>query len=321
MTQTTTPTTTLPATLDLQVRTLLEMLAQADGTPISDMAPTDARAMYLAMKDAYEVSIGKVEDLTIPGPGGEIALRLYTPVAAGGGALPALVFFHGGGWVIGDLDTHDALCRTLANESGCKVVAVDYRLAPEHRCPAAVEDAYAAICWVENAGASHGIDVNAIGVAGDSAGGNLAAVVCQMAKAKKGPDIRHQLLIYPVTDTKTDTPSYQAFGEGFFLEKRTMEWFIDHYVGPDGDRADPVVAPLNAENLKGLPPAYVVTAGHDVLKDEGAAYARRLEEAGVDVTYVECAGMIHGFFNLQAMVEAARGDVARAAKAVAEALA
>ncbi|MEQ9520742.1 MAG: alpha/beta hydrolase [Parvibaculum sp.] len=320
MTQIPKPTKVLPSTLDPQVKGLLEMLAEAGGTPISQMAPEGARAMYAAMKDAYEVSIGKVEDQVIAGPGGDLPVRLYTPVAAGGGALPALVFFHGGGWVIGDLDTHDALCRTLANESGCKVVAVDYRLAPEHRCPAAAEDAYAAVAWVEEKGSSLGIDVNAIGVAGDSAGGNLAAVVCQMAKAKKGPQIRHQLLIYPVTDTKTDTASYQAFGEGFFLEKQTMDWFIDHYVGPDGDPTDPVVAPLNAEDLSGLPEAYVVTAGHDVLKSEGAAYAERLKEAGVAVTYVDCPGMIHGFFNLQAMVDEARVAVAQAAKAVGKAL-
>lgn len=310
----------LPSTLDPQVKALLEMLAQAGGTPLSEMEPAGARAMYSAMRDAYEVSIGKVEEQMVLGPDGDIPVRIYTPVAAGGGALPGLVFFHGGGWVIGDLETHDALCRTLANESGCKVVAVDYRLAPEHRCPAAAEDAYAVVSWVEEKGTSLGIDVNAIGVAGDSAGGNLAAVVCQMAKAKKGPHIRHQLLIYPVTDTKTDTASYQAFGEGFFLERRTMEWFIDHYVGPDGDRTDPIVAPLNAKSLKGLPPAYVVTAGHDVLKDEGAAYAKRLEEAGVAVTYVDCPTMIHGFFNLQAMVEATRPIIATAAKAVAKAL-
>ncbi|MEQ9145733.1 MAG: alpha/beta hydrolase [Parvibaculaceae bacterium] len=308
-------------TLDPQVKALLDALAEAGGQPIYEMTPAEARAMYVEMKDPLEVPIGKVEDQAIPGPGGDIPVRFYTPVASGGGALPALVYFHGGGWVIGDLETHDALCRTLANESGCKVMAVDYRLAPEHKCPAAVEDAYAAVSWLERNGASVGVDVNAIGVAGDSAGGNLAAVVCQMAKEKKGPSIHHQLLIYPVTDSATDTESYQSFGEGFFLEKKTMEWFFDQYAGPDCDRASPALAPLRARDLSGLPPAYVITAGHDVLRSEGAAYAKALEAAGVEVTYVDYGPMIHGFFNLQAMVEASRPAVSDAAKAVAAALA
>ena len=243
-------------TLDPQVKALLDALAAAGGQPLYEMTPSDARAMYVEMKDPLDVPIGKVEDRSIPGPGGDIPVRLYTPVAAGGGALPALVYFHGGGWVIGDLETHDALCRTLANESGCKVMAVDYRLGPEDQCPAAVEDAYASVEWVERNGASVGIDVNSIGVGGDSAGGNLAAVVCQLAQARKGPTIRHQLLLYPVTDTKTDTGSYQSFGEGFFLEKATMEWFFDQYAGTF-DRTSPLIAPLRAASFAGLPSAYV----------------------------------------------------------------
>jgi len=307
-------------TLDPQVKALLDGMAAAGGSPMSEMSVADARAMYVELKDPLDVPIGKVEDKVAPGPGGDVPVRPYTPVASGGGALPAIVFFHGGGWVIGDLDTHDVLCRTLANESGCKVVAVDYRLAPEHRCPAAVDDCYAAVEWVEKNGPSLGIDVNGIGVAGDSAGGNLAAVVCQLAKVRKGPAIHHQLLIYPVTDTKTDTATYESFGEGFFLEKATMEWFIDHYAGTDFDRADPLIAPLRAQSLSGLPPAYVITAGHDVLKAEGAAYADALKAAGVDVTYIDCPGMIHGFFNLQGMVDASRPVVAAAAVAAGKAL-
>jgi acetyl esterase/lipase len=307
-------------TLDPQVKALLDGMAAAGGAPMSEMSVAEARAMYLELKDPLDVPIGKVEDKAAPGPAGDVPVRLYTPVASGGGALPALVFFHGGGWVIGDLETHDVLCRTLANESGCKVVAVDYRLAPEHNCPAAVDDCYAAVEWVEKNGSSLGIDVNGIGVAGDSAGGNLAAVVCQLAKARKGPSIHYQLLIYPVTDTKTDTASYNSFGEGFFLEKATMEWFIDHYAGSAFDRADPLIAPLRAGDLSGLPPAYVITAGHDVLKAEGAAYADALIAAGVDVTYIDYPGMIHGFFNLQGMVEASRPAVAAAAAAVGKAL-
>lgn len=307
-------------TLDPQVKALLDGLAALDAAPLYEMTPGEARAMYAEMKDPLDVPIGKIEDRSIPGPIGDIPVRLYTPVAGGGSALPVLVYFHGGGWVIGDLETHDALCRTLANESGCKVMAVDYRLGPEDKCPAAVEDAYAAVEWVERNGASVGIDVNSIGVGGDSAGGNLAAIVCQLAQARKGPAIRHQLLLYPVTDTNTDTGSYQSFGEGFFLEKATMEWFFDQYAGTEFDRNSPLLAPLKAASLKELPSAYVVTAGHDVLRDEGAAYATALKAAGVETVYVDYPSMIHGFFNLQAMVDASRPAVVEAAKAVGAAL-
>lgn len=307
-------------TLDSQVKSLLDGMAEQDAPPLHEMTPEEARATYLAMKDPLEAPIGKVEDFSVPGPGGDISVRLYTPVAAGGGALPVLVYFHGGGWVIGDLETHDALCRTLANESGCKVLAVDYRMGPEDQCPAAVEDAYAAVQWVENNGAGVGIDVNSIGVGGDSAGGNLAAIVCQLAQSRKGPAIRHQLLIYPVTDTNTDTGSYQSFGVGFFLEKVTMEWFFDLYVGSAFDRSSPMIAPLKAASFAGLPSAYIVTAGHDVLRDEGAAYAAALKGAGVETAYVDYPGMIHGFFNLQAALDASRGAVSDAAKAVGIAL-
>ncbi len=212
--------------LDPQARAILDALAADPNAPrLIDLPPGEGRQMYRAMAaqlDAQGLPIGKVEELTMPGPGDDIALRIYTPVAAGGGALPALVYYHGGGWVIGDLDTHDALCRSLANESGCKVIAVDYRLAPEHRFPAAVEDAFAAVRWVEANAADIGVDANRIAVAGDSAGGNLAAVVCQLARAERGPQIAFQLLIYPVTDTNTDTDSYRQFATGYSSNAR--EW-------------------------------------------------------------------------------------------------
>lgn len=307
-------------TLDPQVRGLLDAMAAADAQPIYELSPADARAVYAAMKDPIEVPIGKVADATIPGPGGDIPVRFYTPVAAAGGGLPVLVYFHGGGWVIGDLDTHDALCRTLANGSGCKVMAVDYRLAPENPYPAAYDDAYAALCWIEKNGASVNVDVNRIAVAGDSAGGNLAAAVCQRAKAEKGPEISFQLLFYPVTDSKTDTESYGSFGEGYFLERKSMEWFLDCYAGPDLDRTTPGFAPLNATDLKRLPKAYVITAGFDVLKSEGAAYAEALKAAGVETTYIDYPGMIHGFANLQAMIDEARTAVDAAAVALKNAL-
>jgi len=311
--------------LDPQAKALLEQLAANPDAPrMIDLPPAGAREMYRAMAnmlDRQGTPIGKVEDRAIPGPGGDIPVRVYTPVA-GGGKGPALVFYHGGGWVIGDLETHDALCRTLANEAGCKVIAVDYRLAPEHPFPAAIDDAYAAACWVEANASEIDIDPNRIAVAGDSAGGNLAAAVCLRAKAEKGPQIAFQLLIYPVTDAPADTQSYKDFGTGHFLEKESMDWFWNHYVVSAGaDPKHPYAAPLQAESHAGLPPAYVVTAGYDVLRDEGKAYADALKKAGVEVEYVNYEGMIHGFFNLQGVLDVSREAVKAAAKALKEALA
>ncbi|MBX3506720.1 MAG: alpha/beta hydrolase, partial [Parvibaculum sp.] len=215
-----------------------------------------------------------------------------------------------------------ALCRTLANEAGMKVVAVDYRLAPEHPFPAAIDDAYAAVKWVEANASEIGIDPNRIAVAGDSAGGNLAAAVSLRAKAEKGPHIAFQLLIYPVTDAPRTTQSYKDFAAGHMLEAEGMDWFWNHYVLSAGaDPKHPYAAPLHAESLAGLPAAYVVTAGFDVLRDEGKAYAEALKKAGVEVEYVNYEGMIHGFFNMQGVLDVARDAVKAAAKALKDALA
>jgi acetyl esterase len=232
-----------------------------------------------------------------------------------------LVYFHGGGWVIGNPDTHDNLCKALANRSSARVVSVDYRLAPEHRFPAAPEDCYAATCWVAERGAEIGVDGARLAVAGDSAGGNLATVVALMARDRGGPRLRHQVLIYPVTDCDFDTPSYRDNAEGYLLTRDAMRWFWDHYL-PDPDlRTNPYAAPLRAEKLAGLPPATVLTAEYDPLRDEGEAYAARLREAGVPVEATRHHGQIHGFVQLLDVFDAARRAVDELGLALRRALA
>ncbi len=243
-----------------------------------------------------------------------------TPVAAGGDPLPAIVFYHGGGFVLGDLDCYDPICRSLANESGCRVVAVDYRLAPEHPFPAAVEDCFAALKWVENNAAAIGVDANRIAVAGDSAGGNLAAVTALAAKEKGSPSLGFQLLIYPAAAASLDTASAQAYGRGYFLDLPTITWFMKQYA-PKPDANDPRLIPMAAKDVSGLPPAYIVTAGLDPLHDGGQAYAEKLKAAGVKVTHVDYPTMIHAFFNMQNFLPVAREAIAAAAKAVKDAFA
>ncbi|RAY11119.1 alpha/beta hydrolase [Actinomadura craniellae] len=238
----------------------------------------------------------QVADLTVPGPGGEIPVRLYRPEPSGTGPLPALVYFHGGGWVIGDIDSVDATCRELAAGAGCVVLNVGYRLAPEHPFPAAVEDAWAVTADVVARPERYGADPRTVAVAGDSAGGNLAAVTALRAR-DEGLPLAHQLLVYPVTDAAFDTASYAAYGRGHGLDAETMIRFTDLYAA-GADRRDPLLAPLRAPDLGGLAPATVVTAECDVLRDEGDAYATRLAEAGVDVAHRCYAGMVHSFFLL-----------------------
>ncbi len=309
-------------TLHPQIKGLLDQMAADAQPPLWEMGPEGARQLYAALSsitDPTDVPIGKTEDMAFKGPGGEVPVRVYTPVAAGGGALRCLVFFHGGGFVIGDLNTHDALCRQLANEAGCKVVAVDYRLAPEHPFPAAVEDCFAALEWVEANGAQLGIDANCLAVAGDSAGGNLAAVISQLARKKKGgPRICFQLLIYPTTRVMADTQSMKDFAEGYFLDRASMDWFTKCYVPEGHDTSDARLSPLLADDVSDQPPAYVVTAGFDPLKDEGKAYADRLASSGVPVTYKEYPEMTHGFFNMTGLAPEAKEAVKQAAKAIKE---
>jgi acetyl esterase len=309
--------------IDAIVKGLLDEMAANPQPKLWEMPPAQGRELFRAIAaqlDTQGISIGKVENMQIPGPAGQLNIRVYTPVASGGTALPALVYFHGGGFVIGDLETHDALCRSLANEACAKVVAVDYRLAPEHKFPAAVDDCYAAAKWVEDNAATLGVDPNRVAVGGDSAGGNLAAVVCQLAKQKGGPHLVFQLLIYPVTQYRADTDSMKAFAEGYFLERRTMDWFFDQYTDTSSiDPHDPRVSPLCATDLAGLPRAYVVTAGYDPLKDEGRAYADKLNRAGVAAVYVDYPTMIHGFFGMSAVLPQTRQAIAEACAALRQA--
>jgi acetyl esterase len=250
--------------------------------------------------------MARVEGMAIPGPGGAMQARLYVALGAPQPPQPLLVYYHGGGWVVGDLDTHDGLCRFLAEYSGCRVLSVDYRLAPEHPFPAPVEDAVAAFSWAHENAAELGADPDRIAVGGDSAGGNLSTALCLQLRDSGGPLPAMQLLLYPVTDVVGGQRSRDTFGEGFLLTRDDMEWFESHYI-PDGiDDDEPRASMMRAEDVSGLPAAYVVTAGFDPLRDEGELYAARMREAGAQVVLQRHAGLIHGFANLTPICPSAR---------------
>ena len=304
-----------------QAQTFLDALAQLGGPKTSELSPEEARAAYRALHSMIAgEEIERVDDRLVPVPDGhDIPVRVYTPAAAVGTDHGVLLWFHGGGWVIGDLDTADPTCRALANRAGAVVVSVDYRLAPEHRAPAALDDCLAALTWtVENAELL-GVDASKVAVGGDSAGGNLAALLCQRVRDEFGPDIDFQLLVYPATDLTLSHPSVDENGEGYFLTKDTMEWFVDHYLG-DQDPQDPAVSPLLAADLSGLPKAMVITAELDPLRDEGEAYATRLQEAGVPTELVRFAGQIHLFLVLTGMLDDATTGLDAAGAALRTAL-
>jgi acetyl esterase len=267
------------------------------------------------------IPMARVEDVEIPGPAGTIPARLYAPRSAGDGPTPQgggalLVYYHGGGWTICDLETHDGTCRFLAASSGASVLSVDYRLAPEHPFPAAVEDAHTAFGWAAEHAAELGADPARIAVGGDSAGGNLAAVTSLLARDSGGPRPAMQLLIYPATDADDSHPSRRLFAEGFLLTRADMEWFEENYLADPADAADPRVTVLRVEDLSGLPPAYVATAGFDPLRDEGEAYAQRMREAGVPVALRRQPGLIHSFANLTAVSRTARAAMLEVAGAL-----
>jgi len=285
-------------------------LAQMDAMnppPIEALTPEQVRVgfgMQMKMTAGPATPVAQVRDLTLPGPGGAIAARLYRPSVDG--VLPGLVFFHGGGWVIGDLDSHDDLCRDLAAQAGCAVLAVDYRMAPEHPFPAAAEDAIVAADWAAANARQLGIDPARLAVGGDSAGGNLAAVAA-LAARDAGRPLAAQLLIYPVTDlSRLEGESYAACGEGYGLTAGAMVWFRDHYLSNAAAARDWRVSPLLAEDLRRLPPTLVVTAEFDVLRSEGEAYAKRLADAGVPTTLARYDGMIHGFASMAGVLDVGR---------------
>jgi acetyl esterase len=306
--------------LDPQAAAFLQVLALVNAPPNCEQTPEQAREMVrsLVVLAPPPEPIARVEDSIIPGPAGQIPVRVYTP--EGEGPFPILVYNHGGGWVIGGLDTHEGTCRSIANSAGCVIVSVDYRLAPECKFPAAVEDSYAALEWVTANARSINGDPARIAVGGDSSGGNIAAVVAILARDRNGPRLCHQLLIYPVTDVSClDTDSYRQFAEGYMLTKADMAWFRDHYVRSPEDARSPLVSPLLADDLSRLPPALVITGEFDVLRDEGEAYAKRLNEAGVPARCSRYNGMIHGFFSMEAIMDRAIDAINEAAAALREA--
>jgi acetyl esterase len=306
-------------TLDPQARILLDQLGALGAPPVSEQTPEQARAGFAVLASlggAPEVRV-PTEDRLIPGPAGQIPVRIYRPES--GGPLPVVVYFHGGGWVIGDIDSHDTTCQRLAAGVPTVVVSVDYRRAPEFRFPAAVEDADAAVSWVSAHAVEFGGDPVRLAVAGDSAGGTLAAVAALHARDTGGPAITFQLLVYPATDMTRSLPSHAENGDGYLLDTDTMTWFLDHYLG-DTDRRDPDASPLFAPDLAGLPPALVVTAGFDPLRDEGEAYAERLDHAGVTVSVSRYGGMFHGFYGLDPVLDAAGRATAETIAALREAL-
>lgn len=279
--------------LDPQIKALLDVQAAAPKPHQQSVA--EARSTMLARPRLPGPAMAHEEDRRIPGPGGEIRIRIYRPQGASGAAL---VYVHGGGWVLGNLDTHNNQCRNLAQAAGCVAIAVDYRVAPEHRFPAAAEDAYAAAAWVSANAAELALDPKRMAVGGESAGGNLAAAACLMARDRGGPPIAQQWLAYPVLDRSFDTPSYRENATGLGLERETMRWFWDHYLGPDQDGSGPYASPLRARTMAGLPPAIVVTCEYDVLRDEGNAYADRLAKEGVPVELRCLPGVNHAFLGM-----------------------
>jgi len=291
--------------LDAETRALLDLMDAAvkGGRPRLETLPhaVGRKAVDKMSEDgeAEPPEVAEVADGGFAGPASEIRFRRYRPIGAKAGLLPTLIYYHGGGFVIGNIETHDSTCRRLANKSRCQVISIDYRLAPEHPFPAPIDDGVAAFRHIRDNAESFGADAARIAVGGDSAGGAMAAVVCQLCRDAKEQGPAFQMLIYPATDSSKESASRKAFAEGYFLSGALMTWFWEAYVpDEDTDLADLRLSPLLAKDFTGLPPAFVLTAGYDPLRDEGRAYADRLIDAGVKTTYVNYPGTIHGFFSM-----------------------
>ena len=307
-----------------QARALLRLIEEKGLPPTHTLTPAEARHWYRERRSVTQPQppeVAQTRELKARGPAGEIALRLYRPLGSPADRkLPVLVYFHGGGWVIGDLETHDTLCRELANGSGCAVVAVDYRMGPEHRFPAAVDDCLAATSWIRANAGSLQLDAGRLAVGGDSAGGNLAAVVAIAARDAGDLPIAFQLLIYPGTDMRRTAPSHQSNGQGYLLTSDTISYFHDHYIDDPKHDLDWRASPLLHPDLSRLPPAFVLTAGFDPLRDEGLQYAQALSDAGTRSTLVCFQRQIHGFITMGRVLDEANTAVALCASQLRAAL-
>ncbi|MCH2671927.1 MAG: alpha/beta hydrolase [Chloroflexota bacterium] len=300
--------------LDPQIVEVMEAMASLGLPPADTVSPEEARANARLRKRSPGPEVAKVEDRTIPGPDSDIPVRIYTP--EGTGPFPILLWFHGGGWVVGDLESADGSARNLCVGGQCVVVSVDYRLAPDTKFPGPAEDCWAATTWAVNNSAIINGDSTRLAVGGDSAGGNLAAAMSLMAADRGGPEIALQVLVYPVTDVNFNTISYTDNAEGYSLTKVGMQWYWEHYLESEADAKNPYAAPLQADSLVGQPPAIVITAEFDPLRDEGEAYAKRLTEAGVAATAIRYDGMIHGFFSMASVVDKSQQAVDEASAAL-----
>ncbi len=309
--------------LDPDAQRVVDLIVEADRPAFEDVGFKEARQLYLNARTVLQndpVDVAVVRDLSAPGQHGDIALRLYRHASIDEAELqPCLIFLHGGGWVVGNLESHDGVCRELANRARCTVISVDYRLAPEHVFPAAVDDSWSATRWIAKNSSSLGIDPARLAIGGDSAGGNLATVVCLLARDSGGPDLCVQILIYPATDMTMSHASHVEFADQLPLTRASMTWFIETYLNSEADKVDWRASPSRAENFADLPTACIITAGYDPLRDEGEAYATALRAAGVSVSHTRFAGQIHGFLTMGRMIAATDDALTLAAEALRDA--
>lgn len=306
--------------LDPQIQALRFQREREKVHPLYTLSAEQARQADLASIRAgagTPESVAQVINRPIPGPAGDIPLRLYQP--GGEGPFPVLIYFFGGGWTLGTLDTSDGICRTLCNAVPCLVISVGYRLAPEHKFPAAVQDCYAATQWIATHAREINADASRLAVGGDSAGGNLTAAVTLLARDQGGPPLIYQLLVYPSTDYLSDAPSLRENVDPYFINKRSVAWYWEHYLATPEDGKHPLASPLQATDLSGLPPALVITAEYDPLRDQGEQYAERLKQAGVSVELTRYEGMIHGFFAMAGTLDGGQRAILQAAEGLRKA--